>query len=37
MTPGNSNGQLAMIREIIANETLALGAIALMFLACVLV
>lgn len=36
MKPGNPNGQVAMIREIIANETVALGAIALMFLACVL-
>lgn len=36
MTPGTSNGQLAMIREVIANELLALSAIAVMFLACVL-
>jgi len=36
MTPGIPNGQLAMIREVIANELLALGAIAVMFIACVL-
>ena len=29
-------GQLAMIREILGNESLAIGAMALMFLACLL-
>ncbi|MFT7463981.1 MAG: hypothetical protein ACI9EF_002329 [Pseudohongiellaceae bacterium] len=36
MNTGATTGQLAMIREVIAHDMFALGAMALMFIACLL-